>query len=188
MFDPQGIRCNLGRLRSVCLRSSLLEVAVPYLIDSVRLFHSFEAVIESVGWSKNALACRSGLEFVYLWPFFGLQKRQSIVHCSVDSWSSNQLQGSVKSNASQSATKQAKKTPRVLRSFAQAWIQDKYPKMQQFSVNIGEILLIFYKMLLTRSLLNFAKCWPNVFGILNRFSQNAAIFIFFDISTLFRSG
>ena len=175
MFDRQGIRCNLGRLRSVCLRSSLLEVAVPYLVDSVRRFHSFEAVIKSVGWNKNTLACRSGLEFVYLWSFFGLQKRQSIVHCSIDSWSSNQLQGSVKSNASQSATKQAKKTPRVLRSFAQAWIQDKYPKMQQFSVNIGEILLIFYKILLARSLLNFAKCWPNVFGILNRFSQNAVI-------------
>ena len=63
---------------------------------------------------------------------------QSIVDFSTDSWSSIQLKESAKSNASQSATKQAKKTPRVLRSFAQAWIQDKYPKMQQFSVSIGE--------------------------------------------------
>ena len=53
---------------------------------------------------------------------------QSIVDFFTDSWSSIQLQESAKSNPSQSATKQAKKTPRVLRSFAQARIQDKYQR------------------------------------------------------------
>ena len=47
---------------------------------------------------------------------------------STGSWSSIQLQESAKSNPSQSATKQAKKTPRVLRNFAQARIQDKYQR------------------------------------------------------------
>ena len=55
---------------------------------------------------------------------------QSIVDFSTDSWSNIQLQESAKSNPSQSATKQAKKTPRVLRSFAQARIQDKYQRQE----------------------------------------------------------
>ena len=55
---------------------------------------------------------------------------QSIVDFSTDSWSSIQLQESAKSNQSQSTTKQAKKTPRVLRSFAQARIQDKYQSQE----------------------------------------------------------
>ena len=55
---------------------------------------------------------------------------QSIVDFSTDSWSSIQLKESAKSNASQSVTKQAKKTPRVLRSYAQARIQDKYQRQE----------------------------------------------------------
>ena len=55
---------------------------------------------------------------------------QSIVDFSTDSWSSIQLQESAKSNPSQSATKQAKKTPRVLRSFAQARIHGKYQRQE----------------------------------------------------------
>ena len=53
---------------------------------------------------------------------------QSIVDFYADSGSSIQLQESAKSNPSQSVTKQAEKTPRVLRSFAQARIQDKYQR------------------------------------------------------------
>ena len=65
--------------------------------------------------------------------FFG----QSIVDFSTDSWSSIQLQESAKSNPSQSATKQAKKTPRVLRSFAQARIQDKYQRQEVGCTKVG---------------------------------------------------
>ena len=63
---------------------------------------------------------------------------QSIVDFSTDSWSSIQLQESAKSNPSQSATKQAKKTPRVLRSFAQARIQDKYQRQEVSCTKVGD--------------------------------------------------
>ena len=63
---------------------------------------------------------------------------QSIVDFSTDSWSSIQLQESAKSNPSQSATKQAKKTPRVLRSFAQARIQDKYQRQEVGCTKVGD--------------------------------------------------
>ena len=63
---------------------------------------------------------------------------QSIVDFSTESWSSIQLQESAKSNPSQSATKQAKKTPRVLRSFAQARIQDKYQRQEVGCTKVGD--------------------------------------------------
>ena len=63
---------------------------------------------------------------------------QSIVDFSTDSWSSIQLQESAKSNSSQSVTKQAKKTPRVLRSFAQARIQDKYQRQEVGCTEVGD--------------------------------------------------
>ena len=63
---------------------------------------------------------------------------QSIVDFSTDSWSSIQLQESAKSNSSQSVTKQAKKTPRVLRSFAQARIQDKYQRQEVGCTKVGD--------------------------------------------------
>ena len=44
----------------------------------------------------------------------------------------------MKSNASQSATKQAKKTPRVLRSFAQPRIQDKYQRQEVSCTKVGD--------------------------------------------------
>ena len=59
---------------------------------------------------------------------------QSIVDFSTDSWSSIQLQESAKSNPSQSATKQA---PRVLRSFAQARIQDEYQRQEVGCTKVG---------------------------------------------------
>ena len=65
---------------------------------------------------------------------------QAIVDFSIDSWSSIQLKESAKSNASQSVTKQAKKMPRVLRSYAQARIQDKYQR-QEVSCTRAMILL-----------------------------------------------
>jgi hypothetical protein len=55
---------------------------------------------------------------------------QSIVDFSTDSWSSIQLKESAKSNTSQSVTKQAKKTPRVLRSFSQGRIHAKYQRQE----------------------------------------------------------
>ena len=63
---------------------------------------------------------------------------QSIVDFSTDSWSSIQLQESAKSNPSQSATKQVKKTPRVLRNFAQARIQDKYQSQEVGCTKVGD--------------------------------------------------
>ena len=63
---------------------------------------------------------------------------QSIVDLSTDSWSSIQLQESAKSNPSQSATKQAKKTPRGLRSFAQARIQNEYPCQGVGCTKVGD--------------------------------------------------
>ena len=63
---------------------------------------------------------------------------QSIVDFSTDSWSSIQLHESAKSNPSQSATKQAKKTPRVLRFFAQARIQDKYQRQEVGCTKVGD--------------------------------------------------
>ena len=63
---------------------------------------------------------------------------QSIVDFSTESWSSIELQESAKSNPSQSATKQAKKTPRVLRSFAQARIQDKYQRQEVSCTKVGD--------------------------------------------------
>ena len=63
---------------------------------------------------------------------------QSIVDFSTDSWSSIQLQESAKSNPSQSATKQAKKTPRVLRSFAQARIQNEYQCQEVGCTKVGD--------------------------------------------------
>ena len=53
---------------------------------------------------------------------------QSLVDFSADSWSSIHLRESAKSIASQSVTKQAKKTPRMLRSSAQGRTQDKYQR------------------------------------------------------------
>jgi len=63
---------------------------------------------------------------------------QSIVDFSSDSWSSIQLHESAKSNPSQSATKQSKKTPRVLRFFAQARIQDKYQRQEVGCTKVGD--------------------------------------------------
>ena len=63
---------------------------------------------------------------------------QSIVDFSTDSWSNIQLQESAKSDPSQSATKQAKKTPRVLRNFAQARIQDKNKCQEVGCTKVGE--------------------------------------------------
>ena len=65
---------------------------------------------------------------------FGL----SIADFSTDNWSNIQLKESAKSNPSQSATKQAKKTPRVLRSFAQARIQDQYQRQEVGCTRVGD--------------------------------------------------
>ena len=67
--------------------------------------------------------------------------RQSIVDFSTGSWSSIQLPEFAKSNPSQSATKQAKKTPRVLRSFAQARIQEKYQRQEVSCTKVGDSII-----------------------------------------------
>ena len=57
---------------------------------------------------------------------------------STGSWSSIQLQESAKSNPSQSATQQAKKISRGLRSFAQARIQDKFQRQEVSRTKVGD--------------------------------------------------
>ena len=68
---------------------------------------------------------------------FAVASSDNVSYIFPDSWSSIQLQESAKSNPSQSATKQVKKTPRVLRSFAQARIQDKYQSQEVGCTKVG---------------------------------------------------